>query len=152
MLFIRRDCIRSVRCHCCLDDGGLICREQLVKEMKRRELIEKEKEQMEQEKQELMMRLYQFEERNKKAEKGEGGGGLLHRGTPGTAGCKQNVCAHVITRVDEPWANRLSVIMTAGAKRSSCLVSFRIGLVWCVSVCVQEDKCWNVRMWFIKTR
>lgn len=30
---------------------------------------------MEQEKQDLVMRLYQFEEKTKKAEKGEGGGG-----------------------------------------------------------------------------
>lgn len=37
-----------------------------------REAIEKEKEQIEQEKQDLMMRLYQFEEKTKKAEKGEG--------------------------------------------------------------------------------
>ncbi|KAK5903375.1 hypothetical protein CgunFtcFv8_007163 [Champsocephalus gunnari] len=42
---------------------------QLDNEKKKREVIEKEKEQMEQEKQELMMRLYQFEEKTKKAEK-----------------------------------------------------------------------------------
>ncbi|KAL3052339.1 hypothetical protein OYC64_004980 [Pagothenia borchgrevinki] len=42
---------------------------QLDNEKKKREAIEKEKEQMEREKQELMMRLYQFEEKTKKAEK-----------------------------------------------------------------------------------
>ncbi|XP_038147816.1 ezrin b [Cyprinodon tularosa] len=41
----------------------------LENEKKKREAIEREKEQMEQEKQELMMRLYQFEEKTKKAEK-----------------------------------------------------------------------------------
>lgn len=50
----------------------LICRAQLENEKKKREAIEKEKEQMEREKQDLMMRLYQFEEKTKKAEKGEG--------------------------------------------------------------------------------
>uniref|UniRef100_A0A665WKE4 FERM domain-containing protein n=1 Tax=Echeneis naucrates TaxID=173247 RepID=A0A665WKE4_ECHNA len=44
-------------------------RAQLENEKKRREAIEKEKEQMEREKQDLMMRLYQFEEKTKKAEK-----------------------------------------------------------------------------------
>uniref|UniRef100_A0AAX7UM17 FERM domain-containing protein n=1 Tax=Astatotilapia calliptera TaxID=8154 RepID=A0AAX7UM17_ASTCA len=44
-------------------------RAQLENEKKKREAIEKEKEQMEQEKQDLMMRLYQFEEKTKKAEK-----------------------------------------------------------------------------------
>ncbi|KAK9956231.1 hypothetical protein ABG768_013977 [Culter alburnus] len=44
-------------------------RAQLESEKKRREAIEREKEQMEKEKQELMMRLYQFEEKTKKAEK-----------------------------------------------------------------------------------
>ncbi|MED6266513.1 hypothetical protein CHARACLAT_002884 [Characodon lateralis] len=44
-------------------------RAHLENEKKKREAIEKEKEQMEQEKQELMMRLYQFEEKTKKAEK-----------------------------------------------------------------------------------
>ncbi|KAM8832510.1 ezrin b isoform 2-T3 [Spinachia spinachia] len=44
-------------------------RAQLEKEKKRREAIEREKEQMEQEKQDLVMRLYQFEEKTKKAEK-----------------------------------------------------------------------------------
>ncbi|XP_030637057.1 ezrin b [Chanos chanos] len=44
-------------------------RAQLENEKKRREAIEKEKEQVEREKQELMMRLYQFEEKTKKAEK-----------------------------------------------------------------------------------
>lgn len=53
------------------DDGCLICRAQLESEKKRREAIEREKEQMEREKQELMMRLYQFEEKTKKAEKGK---------------------------------------------------------------------------------
>uniref|UniRef100_A0A8C1PT81 Ezrin b n=1 Tax=Cyprinus carpio TaxID=7962 RepID=A0A8C1PT81_CYPCA len=49
-------------------------RAQLESEKKRREAIEKEKEQMEKEKQELMMRLYQFEEKTKKAEKGKTSG------------------------------------------------------------------------------
>uniref|UniRef100_A0A8D3DL92 Ezrin b n=1 Tax=Scophthalmus maximus TaxID=52904 RepID=A0A8D3DL92_SCOMX len=53
-------------------------RAQLENEKKKREAIEREKEQMEQEKQALVMRLYQFEEKTKKAEKGEAGG----RGTP----------------------------------------------------------------------
>ncbi|KAM7395214.1 hypothetical protein PAMA_006801 [Pampus argenteus] len=44
-------------------------RAQLENEKKKREAIEKEKEQMEREKQELMLRLYQFEEKTKKAEK-----------------------------------------------------------------------------------
>ncbi|MED6244086.1 hypothetical protein ATANTOWER_015175 [Ataeniobius toweri] len=44
-------------------------RAHLENEKKKREAIEKEKEQMEREKQELMMRLYQFEEKTKKAEK-----------------------------------------------------------------------------------
>ncbi|KAI7800038.1 villin 2, partial [Triplophysa rosa] len=44
-------------------------RAQLESEKKRREAIEREKEQMEREKQDLMMRLYQFEEKTKKAEK-----------------------------------------------------------------------------------
>ncbi|XP_037304992.2 ezrin b isoform X1 [Pungitius pungitius] len=44
-------------------------RAHLEKEKKRREAIEREKEQMEQEKQDLVMRLYQFEEKTKKAEK-----------------------------------------------------------------------------------
>lgn len=48
-----------------------ICREQLEKEKKMRETIEKEKEQIEREKQDLMIRLYQFEEKTKRAEKGE---------------------------------------------------------------------------------
>lgn len=44
-------------------------RAHLESEKKKREAIEKEKEQMERDKQELMMRLYQFEEKTKKAEK-----------------------------------------------------------------------------------
>lgn len=44
-------------------------RAQLESEKKRREAIEREKEQMEREKQDLMMRLYQFEEKTKKAER-----------------------------------------------------------------------------------
>ncbi|XP_067097268.1 ezrin b [Osmerus mordax] len=44
-------------------------RAQLENEKKKREAMEREKEQMEREKQELMMRLYQFEEKTKKAEK-----------------------------------------------------------------------------------
>lgn len=55
------------RCLC------LICRAQLENEKKKREAIEKEKEQMEHEKKELMMRLYQYEEQTKKAEKGKPG-------------------------------------------------------------------------------
>ncbi|KAG7270448.1 hypothetical protein CRUP_022761 [Coryphaenoides rupestris] len=42
---------------------------ELENEKKKREAIEREKEQMEREKQELVMRLYQFEEKTKKAEK-----------------------------------------------------------------------------------
>lgn len=53
--------------------ASLICRAQLENEKKKREAIEKEKEQMEREKQELVMRLYQFEEKTKKAEKGRTG-------------------------------------------------------------------------------
>ncbi|KAJ8392970.1 hypothetical protein AAFF_G00068740 [Aldrovandia affinis] len=44
-------------------------RAMLESEKKKREAMEKEKEQMEREKQELMMRLYQFEEQTKKAER-----------------------------------------------------------------------------------
>ncbi|KAK2826692.1 hypothetical protein Q5P01_020906 [Channa striata] len=44
-------------------------RDQLESEKKRREAIEKEKQQMEKEKQDLMMKLYQFEETTKRAEK-----------------------------------------------------------------------------------
>ncbi|XP_051501247.1 ezrin-like [Myxocyprinus asiaticus] len=44
-------------------------RAQLENEKKRRETIEREKEQMEKEKQDLMMKLFQFEEKTKKAEK-----------------------------------------------------------------------------------
>ncbi|XP_063079832.1 ezrin b [Engraulis encrasicolus] len=44
-------------------------RAQLENEKKKRESIEREKEQMEREKQELMMRLYEFEEKTKRAEK-----------------------------------------------------------------------------------
>ncbi|KAM4529756.1 ezrin b isoform 1-T2 [Fundulus diaphanus] len=44
-------------------------RAHLENEKKKREAIEKEKDQMEREKQDLMMRLYQFEEKTKKAEK-----------------------------------------------------------------------------------
>ncbi|XP_015249078.1 PREDICTED: ezrin-like [Cyprinodon variegatus] len=44
-------------------------REQLESEKKMRESIEKEKEQMEREKQELMMKLYEFEETTKRAER-----------------------------------------------------------------------------------
>ncbi|KAL4623960.1 ezrin-like [Arapaima gigas] len=45
-------------------------RDKLEKEKRKREAIEKEKEQMEKEKQDLMMRLAQFEEKTKKAERG----------------------------------------------------------------------------------
>ncbi|XP_056436943.1 ezrin-like isoform X1 [Gadus chalcogrammus] len=44
-------------------------RAQLENEKKKREAIEREKDQMEQEKQDLVMRLYQFEEKTKKAER-----------------------------------------------------------------------------------
>uniref|UniRef100_A0A146WBW4 Ezrin b n=1 Tax=Fundulus heteroclitus TaxID=8078 RepID=A0A146WBW4_FUNHE len=44
-------------------------RAHLENEKKKREAIEKEKDQMEREKQDLMMRLYQFEEKTKKAER-----------------------------------------------------------------------------------
>uniref|UniRef100_A0A8C6P4C5 Ezrin b n=1 Tax=Nothobranchius furzeri TaxID=105023 RepID=A0A8C6P4C5_NOTFU len=44
-------------------------RAQLENEKKRREAIEKEKEQVERDKQDLMIKLFQFEEKNKKAEK-----------------------------------------------------------------------------------
>ncbi|XP_056281992.1 ezrin a [Pseudoliparis swirei] len=44
-------------------------RDQLESEKKKREAMEKEKEQMESEKQELMMKLYQFEETTKRAER-----------------------------------------------------------------------------------
>lgn len=44
-------------------------RAQLESEKKKREVIEREREQIEREKQELVMRLYQFEEKTKKAEK-----------------------------------------------------------------------------------
>ncbi|XP_040916594.1 ezrin a [Toxotes jaculatrix] len=44
-------------------------RDQLESEKKKREAIEKEKEQMEREKQDLMMKLYQFEETTKRAER-----------------------------------------------------------------------------------
>lgn len=49
----------------------MFCREQLENEKKRRAAIEKEKADMEREKQELMMKLYQYEETTKKAERGE---------------------------------------------------------------------------------
>lgn len=49
----------------------MFCRDQLESEKRRREAIEKEKENMEREKQELMMKLYQYEETTKKAERGE---------------------------------------------------------------------------------
>uniref|UniRef100_A0A7N6B8G9 FERM domain-containing protein n=1 Tax=Anabas testudineus TaxID=64144 RepID=A0A7N6B8G9_ANATE len=45
-------------------------RAQLDNEKKKREAIEKEKEQVEREKQDLMIRIFQFEEKTKKAEKG----------------------------------------------------------------------------------
>lgn len=67
---------------------------------------------MEREKQELMMRLYQFEEKTKKAEKGEVGEGTRIGGTPGTVNgsyitdpWKYRVCVCV----GEHWANSVSV-------------------------------------------
>lgn len=72
-----RRCLSAVAMHqhCQLPllahNSCLICREKLEKEKKMREAIEKEKEQIEREKQDLMLRLYQFEEKTKKAEKGE---------------------------------------------------------------------------------
>lgn len=47
------------------------CRDQLESEKRRREAIQKEKEEMEREKMELMMRLQEFEETTKRAERGE---------------------------------------------------------------------------------
>lgn len=49
----------------------VFCRDQLESEKKKREAMEKEKENMEREKQELMMKLQQFEETTKRAERGE---------------------------------------------------------------------------------
>lgn len=59
-----------------------VSRAHLENEKKKREAIEREKEQMEREKQELMMRLYQFEEKTKKAEKGELKGSVAHQPSP----------------------------------------------------------------------
>lgn len=47
------------------------CRDQLESEKKRREAIEREKENMEREKRDLMMKLHEYEETTKRAEKGE---------------------------------------------------------------------------------
>lgn len=49
----------------------LPCREQLEKEKKIREDIEREKEQIDRERRDLMYKLCQYEKQNKKAEKGE---------------------------------------------------------------------------------
>lgn len=59
-------------CHASLLAHGkrLPCRAQLEKEKKRREAVEKEKDQMEREKKDITMRLYQFEEKIRKAEHG----------------------------------------------------------------------------------
>lgn len=48
-----------------------VCRDRLEMEKRRRATIEREKADMEKEKKELMMRLYQFEETTKRAERGE---------------------------------------------------------------------------------
>lgn len=53
-------------------------RQQLETEKKRRETVEREKEQMMREKEELMLRLQDYEEKTRKAEKG--GRGLLGGG------------------------------------------------------------------------
>lgn len=53
-------------------------RQQLETEKKRRETVEREKEQMMREKEELMLRLQDYEEKTRKAEKG--GWGLLGGG------------------------------------------------------------------------
>lgn len=47
------------------------CSERLEKEKKRREAIQKEKDEMEREKQDLMMRLFEYEETSRRAERGE---------------------------------------------------------------------------------
>lgn len=55
-----------------LDVGTLwFCRDQLDMEKRRREAMEKEKENVEREKRELMSRLHEFEETTKRAERGE---------------------------------------------------------------------------------
>lgn len=56
------------------EDPSAPHRQQLETEKKRREIVEKEKEQMLREKEELMMRLQDYEQKTKKAEKGEGVG------------------------------------------------------------------------------
>lgn len=61
-----------------VNGGCLICRAQLENEKKKREAMEREKEQIEREKQDLMMKLYQFEEKTKKAEKGMRGRECSH--------------------------------------------------------------------------
>lgn len=48
----------------------VFCRDQLDIEKRKRETIEKEKEQMEREKLEMMTKLYEFEETTKRAERG----------------------------------------------------------------------------------
>lgn len=55
----------------CFFISCVFCRDQLESEKKRREAIEMEKENMAKEKQELMMKLYEYEETTKRAERGE---------------------------------------------------------------------------------
>lgn len=57
-------CVSACVCVC------VSCRDQLESEKKKRENIEREKQQMERDKQELMMKLYEFEETTKRAERG----------------------------------------------------------------------------------
>lgn len=79
-LVVYQPCMGHVSSLCVSLRLCLICRAQLEDEKKKREAIEREKEQMEREKQELMMRLYMFEEKTKKAEKGKGGGAAWRKG------------------------------------------------------------------------
>lgn len=49
----------------------MFCRDQLENEKKRRATIEREKADIEEEKQKLLMKLYQYEETTKRAERGK---------------------------------------------------------------------------------
>lgn len=55
---------------CCATSHPPCNRQQLETEKKRRETVEREKEQMMREKEELMLRLQDYEQKTKKAEKG----------------------------------------------------------------------------------
>ena len=57
-------------------------RQQLETEKKRRETVEREKEQMLREKEELMLRLQDYEQKTKRAEKGRGSCCLASRHRP----------------------------------------------------------------------